>query len=303
VNASTTSKERPVIVGVGEVLWDLLPAGPQLGGAPANFAYHAQALGARARVVTRVGNDRLGQEVLQRFNDMHLPIDTVQIDDQRPTGTVAVSLSAEGVPQFTIHEDVAWDRLSVTEQALQTVREADAVCFGSLAQRAPASRAAIQQLVSSAPSRAFRVFDVNLRQRFYSREVIEQSLGLANVLKLNNDELPILAEAFGLTGEARSQVESLARRFGLKFVVLTSGSKGSLIYRDGGWSEQTAQPTPIVDTVGAGDSFTAALVMGLLSNMALDEAHAFAAELARYVCSQAGATPALPPKFQKSLTR
>src|SRR6185369_4991753 len=297
------TKERPVIVGVGEVLWDLLPAGPQLGGAPSNFAYHAQALGARARVVTRVGNDRLGQEVLQRFNEMHLPIDTVQFDDQRPTGTVAVSLSGDGVPQFTIHEDVAWDRLTVTEQALETVRQADAVCFGSLAQRAPASRAAIQQLVASAPARAFRVFDVNLRQWFYSREVIEQSLRLANVLKLNNDELPILAEAFGLPGEPRSQVESLARRFGLKFVVLTLGSKGSLIYRDGGWSEQTAQPTPIVDTVGAGDSFTAALVMGLLSNMALDEAHAFAAELAPYVCSQAGATPALPPKFQNSLTR
>jgi fructokinase len=299
----TATKVPPVIVGVGEVLWDLLPAGPQLGGAPANFAYHAQALGARARVVTRVGNDRLGQEVLQRFNTMRLPIDTVQIDEQRPTGTVAVSLSADGVPQFTIHEDVAWDRLRATEQALQTVRDADAVCFGSLAQRAPASRAAIQQLVASAPAQAFRVFDVNLRQRFYSREVIEQSLRLANVLKLNSDELPILAEAFGFAGAPRSQVEALARSFGLKFAVLTLGSQGSFIYRDGDWSQQPAQPTSIVDTVGAGDSFTAAVVMGLLSNMELDEAHAFAADLARYVCSQAGATPALPPKFQRLLMR
>src|SRR6185369_8218891 len=126
------TKERPVIVGVGEVLWDLLPAGPQLGGAPANFAYHAQALGGRARVVTRGGNDRLGQEVLRRLEGRRLRIDGGLSGDQRPTGTVAVSLSGEGVPQFTIHEDVAWDRLTVTEQALQTVRHADAVCFGSL---------------------------------------------------------------------------------------------------------------------------------------------------------------------------
>jgi len=240
----------------------------------------------------------LGQEVLRRFEEMYLPVATVQIDDERPTGTVAIALSADGIPQFTIHEDVAWDRLVVTDQALQTVRQADAVCFGSLAQRAPGSRATIQELLAAAPKEAWRIFDVNLRQNFYSREVIEQSLRLANVLKLNDDELVLLTRILALPGDVRVQIEFIAKTFGLRLVVLTCGPNGSLIYRDGCWLEQASPPAQIVDTVGAGDAFTAALVLGLLHQIDLAEVHGFATELASYVCSQPGATPSLPQKFR-----
>lgn len=285
---------RPTVIGVGEVLWDLLPGGQQLGGAPANFAYHAQSLGARALVVTRVGNDSLGRGVLQRFKDMNLPTGTVQVDDQNPTGTVTVILNNLGVPEFTINENAAWDRMVVTSPALEAVRQADAVCFGSLAQRDPASRATIQQLLKETPAGALRVFDINLRQNFYSREIIEQSLRLANVLKLNDEELVKVAEMFTVPGDTKAQMEWLAENFGLKVVVLTRGPRGSLIYSANRWSEQPGRAVRVVDTVGAGDSFAAALVTGLLSEMEIDEVHAIASEVARYVCSQSGATPPLP---------
>jgi fructokinase len=286
------------IVGIGEVLWDMLPAGPELGGAPANFAYHAQAMGARAQVVTRVGNDVLGDEVRRRLRRMNLPTATVQVDDQRPTGTVEVSLDDEGVPRFTIRENVAWDGLLVTEEALEAVRTADAVCFGTLAQRNPISRSAIQRLLAAIPKTVLRVFDINLRQEFYSREVIEQSLRFANVLKLNDDELSILVRIFALPGDVRKQVDSLAVKFGLRLVVLTRGSGGSLIYKEGLWSEHPSPPIQVIDTVGAGDAFTAALVLGVLNNMKLSEVHEFASALAGYVCSHAGATPALPEELR-----
>lgn len=282
------------VIGIGEVLWDLMPAGKQLGGAPANFACHARSLGADAFVITRVGEDTLGREILQRFKAMEIADGVVQIDPRKPTGTVAVLLQAGGVPQFGIREDVAWDWLAPTEAARKAVREADAVCFGSLAQRNAISRATIQQLMSAAPARALRIFDINLRQQYYSREIIEQSLRLANVLKLNELELPVLATLFDLGIRPQQQIERLARLFELQVVVLTRGPQTSLIYQDGHWSEQGAEPVQVVDTVGAGDAFTAALTMGLLNRMDLDEVHAFAAQVARFVCSHAGATPALP---------
>lgn len=282
------------VIGIGEVVWDLLPTGPQLGGAPANFACHARSLGVDALVVTRVGDDCLGRDVLQRFKAKNLSDAMVQLDDELPTGTVTVSLSGQGVPQFTVHENVAWDRLVVTKSVLDTVRRADAVCFGSLAQRTPASRAAIQELVAAAPVGALKLFDINLRRNFYSREVVEQSLSLANMLKLNDSELATLREMFLLKGGARRQMEALSHTFGLKAVVLTCGPEGSLIYQKGQWSEQPSQPVSVVDTVGAGDSFAATLTVGLLKGWDLNEVHALAAEIARYVCSEAGATPTLP---------
>jgi fructokinase len=287
------------VVGLGEVLWDLLPDGPQLGGAPANFAYHANALGARAQVLTRIGNDRFGHEILERFKAMELPPGTVQLDDQAPTGTVTVTLNGNGVPHFVIHENVAWDRLEITKSATDAVRQADAICFGTLAQREPASRATIQRLVSASSANALRVFDINLRQQFYSREIIEQSLVLANVVKLNDVELPILTEIFRLGDSPEQQMEKLAREFGLRLVALTRGPNGSLLFQRDRWSQQPPLPVQVVDTVGAGDAFTAALVMGLLAEMDLDAVHAAAAEVAGYVCTQAGATPALPPQFSK----
>jgi fructokinase len=292
-------KDRPVIVGVGEVLWDLLPAGAEMGGAPANFAYHAHALGALAGVVTRVGADPLGKEIVQRFNQFGFVPETVQLDAAAPTSTVSVSLNGDGVPHYVIHENVAWDQLAVTPTALALVRSADAVCFGTLAQRNGIARAAIQRLVAAAPSTTWRVFDINLRQTFYSQDIVEQSLRLANVLKLNDSELPILAEMFNLGKTPRQQIEALAKGFGLRLVALTRGAQGSLLYREGRWSEQKSLVVQVVDTVGAGDAFTAALVMGLLLEMSLDDLHATAAELAAHVCSQAGATPLLPPSIRE----
>lgn len=285
------------VVGIGEVLWDLLVTGPKMGGAPANFAYHAHALGARSQAITRVGKDDLGREILRRFRELGLPATPVQEDDAAPTGTAKVSLSGEGLAHFTIQDDVAWDYLAVTPEADEAARDADAICFGSLAQRKATSRKTIQELVSSTPRHALRVFDINLRQQYYSREVIEQSLRVANVLKLNDGELPALAKMFGLTGSNANQIESLAHRFEQRVVALTRGAKGSLLYREGRWSDCPSNPVAVVDTVGAGDSFTAALVLGLLHNLDLDEINSIANEVARYVCSQAGATPPMPAEF------
>jgi fructokinase len=291
------------VIGVGEVLWDLLLTGPQLGGAPANFAYHAHALGAQAQVITRVGKDDYGREIIRRFHEMGLPETGVQVDETAPTGTAKVELSGDGLAHFTIQENVAWDHIAVTTEANVAASEAHAICCGSLAQRSEPSRNTIQRLVAAAPADALRVFDINLRQQFYSRDVIEQSLQRANVLKLNDDELPTLAAMFNLTGGAEDHIERLAQMFGLRLVALTRGANGSLLYQKNNdevrWSDCSSRPVKVVDTVGAGDSFTAALVLGLLRKMDLDEINAIANEVARYVCSQPGATPALPVEFAR----
>jgi fructokinase len=289
------------IVGVGEVLWDLLLTGPKLGGAPANFAYHAHALGAHVNVITRVGKDDHGREVIRRFQNMGLPDATVQIDETAPTGTAKVVLSGDGLAHFTIQENVAWDYIAANREALAAVGAADAICFGSLAQRCQTSRNTILQLVAAAPAKALRVFDINLRQQFYARPVIEKSLQLANVLKLNEDELPILAAMFSLSGSAELQIERLAHTFDLQVVALTRGPQGSLLFQKKGKrsSDCASHPVQVIDTVGAGDSFTAALVLGLLQKMDLDEINDIANEVARYVCSQAGATPSLPVEFAR----
>jgi fructokinase len=291
------------IIGIGEVLWDLLPSGRQLGGAPGNFAYHAHALGASACVITRVGTDDFGRDIRQRFEEQGIADGTLQVDESAPTGTVTVTLSEKGNPNYVIHENVAWDHLAVTPAALKAIRGADAICFGSLAQRGEISRASIQRLVSAAPANSLRVFDINLRQKYFSREVIEQSLRLANVLKLNDSELPFLATMFDLTGSTQKQIETLAQKFSLQLVALTRGAEGSLLFRGGEWSDRPALPVKIVDTVGAGDAFTAALVMGLLREMRLDEINQLANEVARYVCSGAGATPPLPKSICERFAR
>jgi len=291
------------VIGVGEVLWDLLLTGPQLGGAPANFAYHAHALGAEAQVITRVGKDDYGREIIRRFHEMGLPETGVQIDETAPTGTAKVALSGDGLAHFTIQENVAWDSMAVTDEAVAVARRADAICFGSLAQRCEASRNTIQYLVAATPPDALRVFDINMRQQFYSSDVVEKSFRLANVLKLNDDELPRLADMFSLTGSTEDQIGQLAQTFSLRLVALTRGPNGSLLYqKDNGevrWSDCPSRPIKVVDTVGAGDSFTAALVLGLLRKMDLDEINTVANEVARYVCSQPGATPALPIEFAR----
>ncbi|MBZ5663968.1 MAG: carbohydrate kinase [Acidobacteriia bacterium] len=294
------------VVGIGEVLWDLLLTGPQLGGAPANFAYHAHALGAQTHVITSVGNDDYGREIIRRFQAMGLSDAAVQVDETAPTGTATVTLSGDGLAHFTIQENVAWDHIALTSEAAAVVSQADAICFGSLAQRSELSRHTIQRLIAATPANALRVFDINLRQQFYSRDVIERSLQLANVLKLNDDELPSLAAMFNLTRSTENQMEQLARAFSLRVVALTRGANGSLLYRkdeeEVWWSECLSRPVQVVDTVGAGDSFTAALVLGLLRKMDLDEINMLADEVARYVCSQAGATPPMPAEFARKFS-
>ena len=288
------------IVGLGEVLWDLLPSGRKLGGAPANFACHAHALGAQACVVTRVGNDAAGQDIINRLQSQGIQCGTVQVDEIAETGTVTVTLT-QGMPHYVIHEQVAWDRLEATPAALAAIQSADAICFGSLAQRSEPARTNIQKLVAGAPSGTLRVFDINLRQKYFSREVVETSLRLANVLKLNDGELPVLAELFGFAGTARELIQQLANQFRLELVALTRGPAGSLLFRHGEWSDCPSVPIKVVDTVGAGDAFTAALVMGLLRKMRLDDINAFADEVARFVCSCSGATPPLPLQFSERL--
>jgi fructokinase len=291
---------KPKILAVGEILWDLLPSGKQLGGAPANFAYHAHALGAESRVVSRIGNDPLGREILDRLRALGLPTDGVSVDATAPTGTVSVELAADGQPRFTIHENVAWDRLEADEASLAFAAQADAVCFGSLAQRSEPSRSSICRLVAATPTAALRVFDINLRQHFYSRKIVEDSLRLANALKLNDSELPVLAAMFGLGGGVREQLAAFAERFELRAVALTRGAHGSLLLAGGDWSEHPGLTVKVADSVGAGDAFTAAMALGLLAGRPLDDINRHANEVAAYVCSQPGATPTLPASFRTS---
>lgn len=286
------------IVGIGEVLWDLLPSGRQLGGAPANFTYHATALGADTRLISCVGNDDLGCETLDRLRKLGVPTDCVEVDEQSPTGTVGVTVTADGQPHYQIHENVAWDAIRGEAAARRAVAAADAVCFGSLAQRSEISRDTIQTLVASAPAKALRIFDINLRQHYYTRDIIKKSLALANVLKVNDAELPRLAEMFSLTGDARSQIQQLAERFSLRAVAFTRGGNGSLLWASGNWSDHPGVATTVEDTIGAGDSFTAAMTLGLLAGWQLDRINDHANRVAAFVCSSAGATPTLPDQLR-----
>ena len=291
------------VIGIGELLWDLLPTGRQMGGAPANFAYHARALGADGRVISRVGQDALGAELIERLGELGVPTGGISVDPTYPTGTVTVEVSADGQPTFTIHEGVAWDHLEATPALLAELARADAVCFGTLAQRCEASRAAIRSLVGAAPRSAVRIFDINLRQRFYSRELIEESLALSNVVKLNDTELPVVADLLALTGSDEAQLAQLAERYHLRFVACTRGAKGSLLYDGTRIVEQPGLQVAVRDTVGAGDAFTAAVALGLLAGWDVEKIGSVANEIAAYVCSCAGATPPLPATLRQFFER
>jgi len=283
------------VLAIGEILWDLLPAGRQLGGAPANFIQHVHSLGADAALVSRVGDDELGREAVARLRARGVATDLIQVDAQAPTGTVGVVIGPNYQPQFTIHENVAWDRLVVEDAALNAMRTADAVCFGSLAQRTAGGAAAVRRLVGALGSDTLRIFDVNLRPPFVQPEAIRSSLELATVLKLNDQELPVLAAMLGLGDTEERQLDELVRRYSLRLVALTRGGQGSLLFGGEGRSELPAVAVDVVDTVGAGDAFTAALVIGLLRGWSLEETHRLAAEVAAFVCTRPGGTPELPP--------
>jgi len=288
---------RKMVVGLGEVLWDMLPGGKKIGGASANFAYHAKTLGAEAWLISKVGNDPAGHEILEHLSAMQVPVEGVGIDPLAPTGAVSIKVCSDGQPKFAIRENVAWDQIVVTDLTRRIVAQADAVCFGSLAQRNEISRNAIRSLVAATRPEALRVFDVNLRQNYFSKEIIEASLRLANVLKINDDELTVLAEFFGLQGAVAGQLADLAECFQLQMVALTCGARGSLFYSRGCYSEAKGLTVKVVDTVGAGDSFTAALTMGILAGWNLDRINLHANEVAAYVVSQPGATPQLPERL------
>jgi fructokinase len=291
---------KPKVLGIGEILWDLLPAGARMGGAPTNFACHAAALGADAAVISRVGADASGERLLARLAEMDVVTESVSVDLEHPTGTVEVALGADGQPEYTIRRDVAWDHLMVTPGLLCLAKAADAVCFGTLGQRSADSRHAIRQLVTATRPDAVRVFDVNLRQNYFNADILHESLQLANVLKLSDGELPVLAKQLGLGGSVREQLQTLVVRHELAWVVYTLGAKGSILCNISEWHSNPGVPTTIHDTIGAGDSFTAAVTMGLLYGWPADKISQLANEVAAHVCSFAGAVPVLPAHLRRS---
>lgn len=290
-------RSKPIVVGIGELLWDLLPTGKALGGAPANFCYHAQALGAEAIIVSCIGRDLEGDEAIYRLTSLGLTTAYIGRDEARPTGTVSVSLDAAGKPSYVIHENVAWDYIPGTPEILALASRTDAVCFGTLAQRSEVSRSTIRSFLKATRPQTIRLLDLNLRQTFYDRKIIEDSLHMATVLKLSDDELPVLAGLLSLEGDPLSLVEELGRRYRLKIVALTKGAKGSLLYAEDRFFAHHGYAVDVVDTVGAGDAFAAALALGLLEGRDFDAINEKANRLAAFVCSQAGAMPLIPEEI------
>ena len=286
---------HPVVVGAGEALWDVFPDGDHFGGAPANVALHAAALGAEAWLVSAVGRDARGEAALARLDVAGVERSTVARLADHPTGVVRVSLDIAGHPVYEIAVESAWDYVPWSAAVQQAAERADAIAFGSLAQRGPISRATIRRAVAATRGSSWRLFDVNLRQAYYDAGVLTTSLELANAVKLNEEELPVVAQLCGVRAAAPAgQLRALCDRFGLKLAALTRGACGALLVTPDEASESAAPPTVVRDTVGAGDAFTAALLIGVLAGRTLDEVSRSANAVASYVCSQPGATPPIP---------
>ena len=290
---------KQYIVGIGEALWDCLPEGRKIGGAPANFAYHISQFGLQSLAVSAIGDDALGHEIVENFDKKklhyHLPVVAY------PTGTVQVTLDDKGVPQYDICENVAWDNIPFTPELEAIAHETKAVCFGSLAQRHHVSRSTIHRFIEAMPKTddSLRVFDINLRQSFYSKEVIEESLRLCNVLKINDEELVIVQHLFGYYDlSAEATCRRMLNDFDLRMLILTCGVDGSYVFSH---EETSFLPTPkvtVADTVGAGDSFTGAFVAQILLGKTLREAHETAVRVSAFVCTQSGAMPTLPTEIK-----
>jgi len=290
---------RSVVVGIGEVLWDVFPHGEHFGGAPANVAMHAAALGAKSYMVGAVGPDARGDAALARLDAAGVNRTAVAQLLGRPTGVVNVSVGAKGQPSFDIAADVAWDYLPWSEAVDDAAGRADAFCFGTLAQRAAVSRATIKRALKATRKSAWRLFDVNLRQNYYDERVVTSSLELANAVKLNDEELPVVARLCKLApGDVVDQLRMVCDWFGLRLAALTRGAAGSLLVTPGEVCESAAPATTVCDTVGAGDAFTAALLVGLLKGRSLTEVSERANAVAAYVCSQPGATPPIPASLR-----
>ena len=285
--------DKKIVIGVGEFLWDITPTGKRAGGAPVNFAYHASCDEVEGWAVSAVGKDGLGRELLTVAKEKGIRLLVAEVD--RPTGTVDVILN-NGQPDFHIHENVAWDYIPLTDELLKKSSSASSITFGTLAQRSPVSRATTQALLKAASESAWKVYDINLRQKFWSKELIEESLQLANVFKINDDEMALLKGLFGFGDMGYDDVAArFIQDYGLRMLVLTAGSKFSSIYTpEGKVSEIQTPKVEVNDTIGAGDSFTGTLISGLLRGKSIPEAHADAVETAAYVCTQSGAWHKLP---------
>jgi len=281
------------VVGLGEVLWDLFPDRSCLGGAPANFAYITTLMGDRGIVASRVGQDSQGVEALRRLEEVGVNIDHVQTDSVHPTGAVQVEIDGQGQARYDIRHPVAWDFLEWTPDWQQLAVHADAICFGSLAQRSERSRATIRQFVSAASDRATKVFDVNLRQAYYSPEILEQSMRLADVVKLNDEELPKVMSLCRLPHQnERSSAQRLSDTYRLKLVCVTRGGRGSLLVSGDRTNEHPGFRVRVADTVGSGDAFTAGLLHEYLHGASLELMNEVANLVGAWVASEVGAMPA-----------
>lgn len=287
-----------VIVGIGEALWDVLPEGKKIGGAPANFAYHVSQFGLESCAVSAVGDDEFGKEIRSNFEEKKLQtlIETVPY----PTGTVQVEIDKLGVPQYDIKENVAWDNIPFTPQIEELAHRTKAICFGSLAQRNEVSRNTIEQFIEAMPKTedTLIVFDVNLRQSFYSREVLDRSMKRCNVLKINDEELITISRMLGYQGtDLQSKCWILLGRYHLKMLILTCGVNGSYVFTPGSMSFIATPKVKVADTVGAGDSFTGAFVASILKGLSVADAHQKAVNVSAFVCTQRGAMPTLPADY------
>jgi fructokinase len=285
---------RPLVVGLGEILWDLLPSGRQMGGAPANFAFHARSLGAESVVVSAVGDDEPGRAILAELDRRGLDRSGIATVPSVPTGLVAVELDAAGVPRYKIREGVAWDTIPWQPRTAELASTADAVCYGTLAQRSDASRRTIDAFLAATRPACLRVLDLNLRQAYYSRDLVHGLLSRSNVLKLNDDELRTVAGLLSLPGTEAEVLEGLLTAYPLTMIALTKGAGGSLFCGPGCTARHFGVPVAAVDTVGAGDAFTAALVVGMLKGKSWSDIGETANRLASHVCTQKGAWPDVP---------
>lgn len=286
--------KKHTVIGMGEVLWDLLPDGKILGGAPVNFAYHAMQLGAIGVAVSSVGNDELGHEIMDSVNSKGI-VNCIAVNNY-PTGTVGVTLK-DGKPDYTIYENVAWDFIELTPEAIQMIKQADAICFGTLAQRSAVSHEAIQKALKLSLENCLKVYDINLRQNYYSKELIRESLSVANVFKINDDEVELFKHLFGMEGSETEVCLKIKETYSLEYLALTKGDQGSYLFHADEISFVETPKVLVQDTIGAGDSFTSAMVMGILNKKPLNQIHAKAVEISAFVCTQKGATPEIPKSF------
>ncbi len=293
-------KINKIVVGIGEILWDVFPEGKQLGGAPANFAYHISQFGYDGYAVSAIGQDKFGDEILESLIDKKL--NCLFESTFFPTGTVLVTVDNKGIPQYEICENVAWDNIPFTAEMEKLARQTNAVCFGSLAQRNNASRASINLFLNYIPESALIIFDINLRQHFYSMKLIVESLKRCNILKINDEEIRTLAKLFGWESISDTGVCSqLIHDYRLKMVVLTCGENGSYVITVNETSFKETPKVKVADTVGAGDSFTATFVAAILNDKSISEAHQLAVDVSAYVCTQNGAMPEIPKEFLNRL--